>query len=79
MVKFNLIGAVSVGLVAALLMAWFVTVQRDRGHMGDTGMVYIWAFVVGILGFVGGGFIGGSFEKFENETEEERQKRLGLN
>jgi hypothetical protein len=43
-------------------------VQRNRGNMGDTDVIYIWTVVVGI--------IGGSFEKFENETDEERKKRL---
>jgi hypothetical protein len=76
MVKFNMIGAGVVGGLALVLMAWFLMVQRDRGNMGDTDAIYIWAVVVGIIGFIGGGFIGGSFEKFENETDEERKKRL---
>uniref|UniRef100_A0A6C0JLV4 Uncharacterized protein n=1 Tax=viral metagenome TaxID=1070528 RepID=A0A6C0JLV4_9ZZZZ len=84
MVKFNMIGAGVVGGLALVLMAWFLMVQRDRGNMGDTDAIYIWAFVVGIIGFIGGGFFGGSFEKFENETDEERNerkkrlKRMGL-
>ena len=65
MAKFNMIGAIVVGSILLLLTAWLVTVQRDRGNMGDTDMVYIWAVVMGIIGFVVGGFIGGSFEKFE--------------
>lgn len=44
--------------------------------MGNTNAVYIWAVVAGVVGFVIGGFIGGSFEKFEHETEDDRKKRL---
>ena len=76
MVKFNMIGAIVLGCLAFVLMAWFIMVQRHRGNMGETDAVYIWALVVGIIGFICGGFIGGSFEKFENETDEERKKRL---
>ena len=76
MVKFNMTGAWTVGVLALVLMAWFLTVQRDRGNTGDTDYIYIWAFVVGIIGFFGGGYIGGSFEKFENETKEERENRM---
>ena len=66
MAKFNIISAAVVGGILLLLTALLVTVQRDRGSMGDTNMVYIWAVVMGIVGFVAGGFIGGSFEKFEH-------------
>lgn len=69
MVKFNMIGAVVIGVIALVLMAWFLMVQRDRGNTGDTDSIYVWAFVVGIIGFVVGGFIGGSFENFENEKD----------
>jgi len=66
MVKFNIIGAGVVGGILLIATAWFVTIQRDRGNMGDTDAVYIWAVVMGIIGFVTGGFIGGSFEKFKH-------------
>lgn len=69
MTKFNPIVGGVVGVVCFLLMAWFVYVQRDRGNMGDTDSVFIWAVVLGIVGFILGGYIGGSFEKYEGYSK----------
>lgn len=76
MTKFNLIGAGIIGGLACVITAIIVTARRDQGYMGDTDLIYIWAFFLGIIGFIIGGFVVGGFEKFKNETVEERQKRL---
>ena len=80
MAKFNIIGAIVFGSIALIGSLWFIAYHKSRDRdMADA--VYAWASVPTIIGFVGGGFLVGSFEKDEPtkkppEIDEEQKKKL---
>ena len=66
MAKFNIIGAAVVGGIMLLLTAWLITMRFNKDNTGSPDLVYIWAVVMGIMGYFAGGFIVGSLEKIKH-------------
>ena len=70
MIKFNIIGALVVGIILLFISNWFVTYQNHKSIFQDFDL-FLRVFIFGCAGFAIGGFVGGTFEGYNGSCKKE--------